>query len=361
MRPVSRPTRSRSTPQREPADSCAAFRMWTQCSAPRKSRCRTPRRSPTGLSPCANGWSGAWPMLALELQPSCRLSGEPLRDARVLAEVPSCPLPGVYPSTREQAADLRSPLRVVQARESGFVQLAHRLDTAVYEQYVFAGDTSGAYRRHLVWFADQVAAGFPSDTSILEIGCGDGLLLSLLEQRGMADRLGIDPGRAADGSDRTDVICGYFPGDLPRTARDRCFGLIVLRHVLEHIERPREFVAAVGARLAPGGELWIEVPDLDSTISAELWTNFYQLHCNYFTSGTLDRLAGEAGLACVDGRVVDVFGGSLLRRYRAGRPAPWAKPAVLGDVPARFGAFAARLEHLAEQLPDGVVGYGAAE
>ena len=301
-------------------------------------------------------------MLALEQRRTCRLSGEPLAGAPVLAEVSSCPLPGVYPPAADQSAPLRSALRVVQAAGSGFVQLAHRLDSAVYERYGFAADTSGSYRRHLAWFAGEVAAARPPDTPILEVGCGDGLLLELLEQRGMHDRFGIDPGRAAAGCGRADVVHGYFPEGLPAGIQARRFGVIILRHVLEHIETPRAFVAALAARLEPGGELWIEVPDLDSTIAAGLWTNFYQLHCNYFTDRTLDQVAAGAGLECAAGQVVDVFGGSLLRRYRAGVANQQPAAPGVSDLPrGGFAASAERLQALARRLPDGAAGYGAAE
>ena len=301
-------------------------------------------------------------MIELEPQPVCRLSREPLDGATVLAEVESCPLPGVYPPTTEGSLPLRSPLRVVQASGSGFVQLAHRLDGSVYEQYGFAGATGGAYRHHLEWFADELAAVRPSDAPLLEVGCGDGLLLELLEQRGLRDRLGIDPGRAAARSGRRDVVSGFFPADLPPAAQERRFGTIVIRHVLEHVEAPVGFIRALAGHLAADGELWIEVPDLDSTLAAGLWTNLYQLHCNYFTDATLDTVAAEAGLACVGGLIVDVFGGSLLRRYRAGdASAPPPPPPPLDGVRERFSAFAGRLDAMADALPDGAAGYGAGE
>ena len=300
-------------------------------------------------------------MLELPRQPTCRLSGEPLDDAHVVLDLPDCPLPGIYPPDAEESSALRSPLRVVQARGSGFVQLAHRFDPALYAQYGFAGDTSGAYRRHLAWFADAVAGAVPDTTEVLEVGCGDGLLLDLLEQRGFGDRLGIDPGRAAGRGERPDIVGGFFPDDLQPVAGDRRYGLIVARHVLEHIETPVPFMAALAERLEPGGELWIEVPDLESTLDRELWSNLYQLHCNYFCRATLDTLAARAGLECFDGQVVDVFGGSLLRRYRHGAVADVGPAPERTALAARVEGFRERLDGLARSLPAGAVGYGAAE
>src|SRR3954469_26013638 len=295
-------------------------------------------------------------MAELAPQATCRLSGEPLDDARVLIDLPACPVPGIYPERAADSVELRVPLRVVQARGSGFVQLAHRFDDSVYAEYGFAAATSTAYRAHLDWFADRIAGAFEHDAAVLEVGCGDGTLLALLEARGFADRIGIDPGRAAAGSGRADVVSGYFPGDLPAAHRERDFDLIVLRHVLEHIEEPAAFVAALGASLQPGGELWIEVPDLDATLEAGLWSNFYPLHCNYFAAPTLDRVAAAAGLACARGELVDVFGGSLLRRYRRGAVEAPPAPEPLHGIAERFDAFRDALRTLADTAPADVAG-----
>jgi SAM-dependent methyltransferase len=301
-------------------------------------------------------------MLELPLADRCRLSGEPLADAPVLLELNDCPMPGIYPDEIRESLALRSPLRVVRAPGSGLVQLAHRFDSSLYADYGFAADTSDAYRAHLEWFAGELHAGLHPDGAVLEVGCGDGTLLELLRGLGHHDVLGIDPGRAAGAqAAERGVIHGYFPDDLPPEATGARYQRVVLRHVLEHIESPREFVAELAACVASDGELWIEVPDLDATLATGRWSNFYQLHCNYFDADTLDRLAGTAGLRCIGGTVVDVFGGSLLRRYRHGSSAPTPRPRQAARAAEGFAEFRRRLAELAANLPARSVGYGAAE
>jgi SAM-dependent methyltransferase len=301
-------------------------------------------------------------MLELPVADRCRLSGEPLADAPVLLELADCPLPGIYPDEIRESLALRSPLRVVRAPGSGLVQLAHRFDPSLYADYGFAGDTSDAYRAHLERFAGELHAGLAAGGPVLEVGCGDGTLLELLRALGHHDVVGIDPGRAAGAQARArGVIHGFFPGDLPPEARCTRYQRVVLRHVLEHIETPRDFVAELAACLAPEGELWIEVPDLDATLATGRWSNFYQLHCNYFDADTLDRLAATAGLRCIGGTLVDVFGGSLLRRYRHGSSAPTARPRRAARAAEGFEVFQDRLAKLAANLPADSAGYGAAE
>ena len=300
-------------------------------------------------------------MLELPLQPVCRLSGEPLADATLLFGLTSCPLPGVYPPSAEEALPLRTPLRVVQARGSGLVQLAHRLDPAVYARYAFAGGGARGYRGYLEQFTGRVAGRFQPSAAVLEVGCGDGTLLRLLGKRGFADVFGIDPGLPAAAEAKLPLARGFFPHDLPPGRRDRAHDLIVLRHVLEHIESPLAFLAELARRLKPAGELWIEVPDLASTVARGLWSNFYQLHGNYFEAATLDALAATAGLRRVAGEVVDIFGGSLLHRYARGPAGELPAARHWPDIGAAVNAYRDAVLRLAASMPAGTAGYGAAE
>lgn len=291
----------------------------------------------------------------------CRISGEPLEGAQTLFELEACPLPGVYPEHPEESVGMESPLKVVQARFSGHVQLAHITDSKIYDQYAFAGGGSQTYRSHLAGLAGRVSSRFASDAAVMEVGCGDGWLLRELHRLGYRDLFGIDPSRASSADPFERVEVGYFPDDLPPEVRHRQFDLVICRHVLEHIEAPGPFVRNLAVAIKDTGEVWIEVPDLRSTIDRGLWGNFYQLHCNYFCDQTLDAVAAQSNLRCLGGEWVDVFGGSLLRRYGKGTSASLNAPIPLTGVGEAVAHFRRELAALAESLPPGAVGYGAAE
>jgi len=261
----------------------------------------------------------------------------------------------------EESLALRSPLRVVQARHSGFVQLAHVYDLSLYRQYSFSGGGSAAYRKHLTHFAATVAQQLPKQAYILEVGCGDGWLLRQLRELGYENVFGIDPSKAARENRNDFITSGFFPEDMPAALRGQKFDLIITRHVLEHIEAPRPFMTALANALTDGGQLWIEVPDLTSTVQRRLWSNFYQLHCGYYSAETMDSLAATAGLRCREGRIVEVFGGSLLRKYARGDAITTPAPPRLDGLHREVDQFRASLAQLSALVPVGSVGYGAAE
>ncbi len=291
----------------------------------------------------------------------CRLTGAPLVRPSVLLDMHSAPLPGLYVSSEEDSLKLRAPLRVIQS-EDGFVQLGHHIPTEMYSKYGFAGGQSAGYRQYLSEFASKIRAAFPSNASIFEIGCGDGTLLDSLQLLGYQNVAGMDPSPQAELGEagRPPRHRGYFPSDLPDSQKLRTFDCLVCRHVLEHIETPNAFVAAVARHLSPGGEFWVEVPDLASAVEHRWWTNFYALHCNYFEASTLDALMARHGLECISGEVVDVFGGSLLRSYRHGS----SPVSVHGDwrtLTEPAYRWRATLDAAVNQLPLGSWGWGAAE
>lgn len=290
-----------------------------------------------------------------------RLSSTPLAGAKIILDLPSAPLPGLYLDSAEEAASLRAPLKVVQA-DDGLVQLAFHLPSEVYEKYGFAGGQSTGYRRYLSWFAVQVKDSFPADASIFEIGCGDGTLLDELRICGFQDVAGIDPSPQAELGEpgQPPRFRGYFPQDLPASHASRSYDVIICRHVLEHIETPDSFIRSAVAHLNENGDLWIEVPDLVSTVKLRWWTNFYALHCNYFEEVTLDALLARHGFHCVKGQVVEIFGGSILRRYRKGASTQ-EKPGEWANVRNESQKWQQSLQQRAACLPEGTWGWGAAE
>ncbi len=106
------------------------------------------------------------------------------------------------------------------------------------------------WRHSLLLQADRLSAVLSPGARVLEIGCGEGLLLDELARRGMRV-VGIEPSETASTVARRknlEVYTGYFPS----TSIQGSFDAVVMSHVLEHLPRPPEVLTAVD-RILNGG------------------------------------------------------------------------------------------------------------
>jgi SAM-dependent methyltransferase len=171
--------------------------------------------------------------------------------------------------------------------------------------------------------------------SYLDIGCGDGRFLRLMEGRGVPrsrnhgiemDPDAVEPLAAAG----YQAFCGRVE-DCDEIAPGS-IDLATMFHVIEHVADPAAVISEVSDWLAPGGLFAVETPNLDSLdrrlFSAGLWGGYHiPRHWHLFRERTLSRLLTDAGLEVTE---VDYLPGHSFWMYsfhhllRYGRrPRPW--------------------------------------
>ena len=134
------------------------------------------------------------------------------------------------------------------------------------------------------------------DTRILDVGCGQGQLLSLLHRAGFRRLLGIDPYLAND----VEVVPGLQVRKQVLQGLTESFDLIMLHHVFEHLENGLETLRSCRERLAPGGTILLRLPTVESVAWERYRENWVQLdaprHLFLHTRASLRLLAEQAGL-----------------------------------------------------------------
>jgi SAM-dependent methyltransferase len=110
---------------------------------------------------------------------------------------------------------------------------------------------------------------------ILDIGCGPGFLLSALPNGWT--KTGIEPSQAAVGHARehADVLMGQF---MDIEVSPASFDVVVMHHVIEHMENPVAAIGKVLRTLKPGGVLLLGTPDFDSVCARRFGANYRMLH-----------------------------------------------------------------------------------
>ena len=131
--------------------------------------------------------------------------------------------------------------------------------------------------------------------SLLDYGCGNGFLLSLIAASHPETELtGIDLSQVALDkitNPAIEKICGK---DIP----DKKFDVITCFGLLEHMKHPDHFLKAAREHLLPGGLVAACVPNVESEVVERLGAQaatFCPQHLWYFSENTLARLFTESG------------------------------------------------------------------
>ncbi len=135
-----------------------------------------------------------------------------------------------------------------------------------------------------------------TDYSMLDVGCGTGWISKIWADSG-AHVTGLEPSaaRAAVARKRGIRVLSCYAEDLDDDER---YDLIVIRHVVEHLENPKNLLSSFVSRLNPGGLLLVVVPNIDCIgrkIFDSDWTWVLPWHCNFFNPRSLKYLLEGCG------------------------------------------------------------------
>lgn len=142
------------------------------------------------------------------------------------------------------------------------------------------------------------------DGRVLDVGCGDGAYLKLLRSLGWSTAIGVDPDPTAVQRARAaglDVRLGTLDDvELPA----KSFDAITLNHSIEHVHDPVGLLRQCRRLLAPGGELIVYTPNLDSEGHRRYGRNWFHLdpprHLVIFTPAALRATLEAAGFRDVE-------------------------------------------------------------
>jgi SAM-dependent methyltransferase len=148
-------------------------------------------------------------------------------------------------------------------------------------------------RRRIVLTMLERELGAPTATSprrVCDLGCGCGMILHDLAQRGY-QVTGLDAsaqGVSYCAARGLTVIQGVLPDDAAKLPGP--FDIVMIRDVLEHIPDDRATLAAAAALVAPGGVLLLTVPAFQW-----LWSHHDDRfsHLRRYNSATLHRLVAD--------------------------------------------------------------------
>ncbi len=159
---------------------------------------------------------------------------------------------------------------------------------------------------------DRLNRLYPKRGKLLEIGCGLGYHLDMFRRDGW-EVLGVEPYFQACRYAREELglqvkNASLETAEIPDDSQD----VVLLNHVIEHLDNPMRTLHAVNRVLKPNGHLIIETPRYDSLMFKLLGRRERSISCKghiyFFTTKTLKTLYEAAGFRQVS---LDYVGRSL--------------------------------------------------
>jgi len=169
------------------------------------------------------------------------------------------------------------------------------MDRIVYDRMAEHDSTHWWYTARRDILHDYVAryAGLPKGARILEIGCGTGHNIPMLQQFGEVDAIEIDEAARAIASKRLGKPAGDSPlPTLPGVERGS-YDMVAVLDVVEHIQDDVAALRAMKDCLKPGGKILIAVPAHQWMWSAHDVVNH---HHRRYSKKTLVAAIRAAGL-----------------------------------------------------------------
>jgi SAM-dependent methyltransferase len=208
----------------------------------------------------------------------------------------------LWDSARQAAAAPTGHLRLSVCRTCFYIgNEDDRPDTAGPDRCDFSLQHSPSFRR----FVRALAAGLIEryglkQTTVLDVGSGDGFFLRTICSMGRNAGIGIEPGFVQNTSPDEAVTIIRDRLSAKQAARTR-FGLIACRHVLSEIHQPKQLLLSIRRGIRnPACIVYLEVPNAAHTFEHRLFWNLVYEHRSWYLPEGLMNLCLVAGLEVRD-------------------------------------------------------------
>jgi hypothetical protein len=184
-------------------------------------------------------------------------------------------------------------------------------------EYTQAYENSLHFSPRFQDYAHALAAGLVErhdlrGRRLVEIGAGQGDFLRLLCDIGDNRGIGFDEAYAPGEQDAMDERLTIISEFAWQEHIDEAPDLIYARHVLEHIERPSEFILIIREAIGDKKDtlVFLEVPNMAYTLrELAIWDIIYE-HCGYYSPQSISCLLTRGGFDVL--ATNDAFGGQFL-------------------------------------------------
>jgi SAM-dependent methyltransferase len=230
---------------------------------------------------------------------TCRLCGN--TDLTLFIHIPRVAPSGQFIAlSREEPVPEPVAMSVWRCTHCELVQHNGGYPEGYYDSYFISYRTSDFARNYQGDLAREFVSDYELQSKLVaEIGCGDGMFLSLMRDAG-AEVIGFERSHRsaetlrADGYTIIESTLAEALDSIPQPLAG-----VATRHVLEHIDDLDTFLGEIRQALLPGGAVLIEVPAFEQTLEGRRVFDFTPEHVSYFSTSTLGLALERAGFRSI--------------------------------------------------------------
>lgn len=193
--------------------------------------------------------------------------------------------------------------------------------------------------------------GLRLESSVLDVGCGEGARLDKLSELGFTRLSGVDPFLPLEKAGLTADGINLIHGELADVT-DR-FDLVTMHHSLEHFPDPQAMLETARERLLPGGRIFVRIPLMQRAVWERYGAHWSQIdaprHFYLFTADAFGAMARRAGFE-VASSGYDGLGWSQVWSEGYARDVPMHRADGAPNAPPLSPQEIARCERLAAEL-----------
>ncbi|EKK7213469.1 class I SAM-dependent methyltransferase, partial [Campylobacter jejuni] len=156
--------------------------------------------------------------------------------------------------------------------------------------------------KHIIEIKNTIMKYAKNTDIFLEIAPGRGDL-ALALSREVSFIYTIDPSKSSSNYDKTKNmkhIQGFFSKKFLDEQVDNKINFIVFRHLLEHIDNPKNFLKDIVEYLDENGMIYLEVPNAHDILRYKRFIDIYHDHCGYYQEATLVNIMNHLGCKLIE-------------------------------------------------------------
>lgn len=207
-----------------------------------------------------------------------------------------------FPTEDTLHQDHGADVEVCQCASCGLVQL-NNAPVPYYREVIRAAGFSEEMKEfRRMQFREWVDKYALTDKKVLEIGCGRGEYLSLLQEVGV-NAFGVEYAEASVDFCRKQglsVSRGFLDEKTDMFLPQAPFDAFVCLNFMEHWPNPNATLQGISHHLSEGAIGLVEVPNFDMILDKGLFSEFISDHLLYFTQDTLSFTLQRNGFEVLD-------------------------------------------------------------